>query len=253
MDNTKEVEAAIRLSRMKGVGAAGFKQLLSDYKLPTTALKEWLLVKPDERKLLEVSKGKNSGEEMIEYSLKKLSEEKYYAYYYSQKGYPEQLCDLGEPPPVIFSTARLQKHKYAAVVGSRHTSEEKQEYARQITKELMKQGFVIVSGGAAGIDTIALQTAVENNGYAMAILANGLDVTYPKENRELFKEICRHGALITELMFGAQPQKGFFPTRNRLISAISDVVVAIPSSETSGSLITASWASKLNRKVTIHN
>ena len=153
MDNINEIEAAIRLSRMKGVGAAGFKKLLSDYKLPTAALEKWLIVKPDERKLLEVSKGKNSGEEMIEHSLKKLSEEKYYAYYYSQEGYPEQLCDLGEPPPVIFSTARLQKHKYAAVVGSRCISEEKQEYARKITKELMKQGFAIVSGGAAGIDT----------------------------------------------------------------------------------------------------
>lgn len=251
MDNIKEIEAAIRLSRMKGVGAAGFKQLLSDCKLPTAALEKWLLIKPDDRKLLKVSKGKNTGEDMIETSLRKLLEEKYYAYYYSQEGYPRQLCDLGEPPPVIFSTAKLQKHKYAAVVGSRHSSEEKQEYARKITKELMKQGFAIVSGGAAGIDTIALQTAVENNGYAMVILANGLDITYPRENRELFNEIRSRGTLITELMFGAQPQKGFFPTRNRLISALADVVIAIPGSSKSGSLITANWAKKLHRSVTI--
>lgn len=251
MNNLKEIEAAIRLSRMKGVGAAGFKQLLSEYKLPSAALKEWLSIKPDARKLLAVSQEKNSGDDMIEASLQKLSEEKYYAYYYSQEGYPEQLCDLGEPPPVIFSTSRLERHNYAAIVGSRQITEEKMEYARQKTEELIKQGFSIISGGAVGIDTIALKTALKNNCYTMAVLANGLDVVYPAENRELFNEIRSRGTLITELMFRAQPQKGFFPTRNRLISALADVVIAIPGSSKSGSLITANWAKKLHRSVTI--
>lgn len=251
MKDLHEFEAALRLSRMKGVGAAGFKQLMLKYKLPSKALIAWLSSEKQAGGLSLKSQKKNSNDEMIESTIRALCNEDYYGYYFSQEGYPQQLGILGEPPPVIYSTSRMKPFKYAAVVGSRNTSKEEVDLAKRKTLELIESGYSIISGGAGGIDSIALKTAVEANAYTVAILANGLDVVYPKANAELFWLIRNNGTLMTELMFGAKAHKSFFPTRNRLIAAMADIVIALPSSEKSGSLITANWARKLGKKVEI--
>ena len=160
-----------------------------------------------------------------------------------------QLTALTEPPPIIYVTSELKNKQFAAIVGSRNTVMKQLEKAKEMTLKLIDEGYAIVSGGAIGIDSIAHETALMANSYTIAVLANGLDIVYPKSHEKLFERIRNNGCLITELMKGTQPQKGFFPTRNRLIAALADIVVAFPSEHSSGTLITVKWAKKLGKKV----
>ncbi len=250
MDNLKEIETAIKLSRSKGIGASMFKLLIDKYKTPTIAFKAWQ-EKKDNKKLSLVSEKKNITEKLIYDTVSALKNGNFYAYYYGQKGYPSQLNILTEPPPIIYASSEPQNFPLAAVVGSRNADEKQLKRAEEITLKLIKEGYAIVSGGAIGIDKIAHETALLANTYTIAVLANGIDVVYPQKHKELFEKIRRKGCLITELMLGAQPQRGFFPTRNRIIAALADIVVAFPSEKSSGTLITAKWAKKLGKKLII--
>jgi DNA processing protein len=146
-------------------------------------------------------------------------------------------------------TSELKNMPLAAVVGSREVDDVMMEKAKYYTEKLVGEGFGIVSGGAIGIDEISHETALKNNAYTVAVIANGIDVVYPLSHKELFERIKEKGLLITELMVGAKPQKSFFPTRNRLIAAMADIVVALPASNSSGTYITVNWARKLGKKV----
>jgi DNA processing protein len=248
MEEMDEIEIAIRLSRSKGVGAAGFKRLIDEYKLPSIAKEIWLKEQLA-RKLNKVSLGKNFSEEQINNTLEYISEDKCIARYYGQIGYPEQLKVLTEPPPIVYMSSDLKDIPLAAVVGSRKADKAIMKEAKAYTEKLIDEGYGIISGGAVGIDKIAHETALEKNAYTVAVIANGIDVVYPSINREMFEKIKEKGLLITELMVGAEPQKSFFPTRNRLIAAMADIVYAFPTSESSGTLITVKWAKKLGKKV----
>ena len=186
---------------------------------------------------------------MIEKTLDAINQNKFKAFYYGQVGYPSQLNSLTEPPPIVYLTSEIKNKPLAAVVGSRNSNNDQLEKAKIITLKLIQDGYGIVSGGAVGVDKIAHETALSKNAYTIAVLANGLDIIYPKIHRELFEQIKAKGTLMTELMLGAKPQKGFFPTRNRLIAALSDVIVALPSEESSGTYITVKWANKLGKKL----
>ncbi|MBR4569517.1 MAG: DNA-processing protein DprA [Candidatus Riflebacteria bacterium] len=248
MEEIDEIEIAIRLSRSKGVGAAGFKRLIDEFKLPSVAKENWLR-EQSERKLNKVSLGKNSSEEQINNTLEYIRESKCIARYYGQLGYPEQLKVLTEPPPIVYMSSDLKTMPLAAVVGSRKVDGLIIEKAKYYTEKLVDEGYGIVSGGAVGIDEISHETALKKNAYTVAVIANGIDVVYPSNHKELFERIKEKGLLITELMVGAKPHKSFFPTRNRLIAAMADIVVTLPASNSSGTLITMNWAKKLGKKV----
>ena len=248
MEETNEIEIAIRLSRSKGVGAAGFKRLIDEYKLPSVAKEIWLK-EQSKRKLNKVSLGKNYSEEQINNTLEYIRESKCLARYYGQDGYPEQLKVLTEPPPIVYMSSELKNIPMAAVVGSRNADAVMLGKAKYYTEKLVDEGYSIVSGGAVGIDEISHETALEKNAYTIAVIANGIDIVYPLSHKELFEKIKEKGLLITELMVGAKPQKSFFPTRNRLIAAMADIVVALPSTNSNGTLITVNWAKKLGKKV----
>lgn len=103
-----------------------------------------------------------------------------------------------------------------------------------------------------GIDTYAhLGTLQQNNkGKTIAVLGNGLDEIYPKQNKELAKQIIQSGGcIITEFPFGTKPEKLNFPKRNRIISGLSKGVVIVEASEKSGSLITVDFALEQGREV----
>lgn len=248
MEELDEIEIAIRLSRSRGVGAAGFKRLIDDYKLPSIANKIWMKEQAV-RKLYKVSFTKNYSEDQIKSTVEYIRESKCLARYYGQTGYPEQLKVLTEPPPIVYMSSNIKRIPLAAVVGSRKADSAILGKAKKITEKLINEGYGIISGGAVGIDKTAHETALEKNAYTVAVIANGIDIVYPKINREMFEKIKEKGLLITELMVGAKPHKSFFPTRNRLIAAMADVVVAFPASDSSGTYITVNWAKKLGKKL----
>jgi DNA processing protein len=165
--------------------------------------------------------------------------------------YPKALFDLALPPPVlsVLGSLPLGEPK-VAIVGSRRPSHYGLEVAQWFARELAEAGVSVVSGFAVGIDAAAHWAALESNGAStVAVLGCGLDVDYPRAHRQLRREICSRGALITEFPCGARPEPWRFPVRNRLIAALAQAVIVVEAGPRSGSLVTARLALELGREV----
>lgn len=167
------------------------------------------------------------------------------------ENYPEGLKNIYDKPLVLYVKGNMieQDHIALAVVGSRKATNYGKWATEYFVKELVKLNVTIISGFASGIDSIAHKTSLENGGRTIAVLGNGLDVVYPRKNKELYNEILKNGALITEYTFGVQPLPYNFPQRNRIISGLSLGVVVIEAKEKSGSLITAEHALEQGKEV----
>jgi DNA processing protein len=112
----------------------------------------------------------------------------------------------------------------------------------ELSKRLAQDGYTIISGMARGIDTYAHRGCLDGGGKTVAVLGSGCDVIYPSENYLLYEEIVKNGAVISEYQMGTAPIPANFPRRNRIVSALSDIVIVIEAREKSGSLITADLA-----------
>jgi len=162
------------------------------------------------------------------------------------KDYPEALKNISDPPICIYmkgSTGWSTPTTYFAIVGTRKPT----SYGIQITKkfgrELVEAGFVIVSGMALGIDTIAHQAALDSKGKTIAVLGSGVNVIYPSSNFQLYHNIIKSGgAVISEFPPNQYVLKGLFISRNRIISGLSRGVLIAEGGEFSGALITAKYA-----------
>ncbi len=247
----REFAAALQLSREKGVGAAAFRRLLDLCAIPSLALDHWQETGGRLKQRPRQSQLKSSTIAMIAAALEKVASGEMKGWYYSQSGYPVQLNDLGEPPPVIFGSSEIRPVRYAAVVGSRKLSPDAVELERELVRQLVSEGYAIVSGGAEGADSVALHESLDLGAYTAAVFATGLDVVYPPANAELFEKIRGRGVVLTEMLPGAKPQRSFFPARNRIIAALADVVAVVQAGAGSGSLITAAWASRLGRRLIV--
>lgn len=129
-----------------------------------------------------------------------------------------------------------------AVVGSRASTPYGTTVATDLGAELAEAGFTVVSGGAYGIDTAAHQGAVAGGGPTVAVVANGVDVSYPQGNSRLFAWLAEHGLVVSELPPGTHPSRVRFLARNRLIAALSVGTVVVEAALRSGARNTASWA-----------
>ncbi|MEW6723719.1 MAG: DNA-processing protein DprA [Bacillota bacterium] len=167
--------------------------------------------------------------------------------------YPQRLHDLYDPPPAIFvrgSMEALRRPVAAAVIGTRRPTPYGVTVARQLGRELSGAGATVVSGLARGIDGAAHLGAVEGGGPTVAVLGAGLDRLYPAEHYSLTEAILAHGgALLSEQPPGRPPLRGNFPARNRLIAALSAIVVVVEAGRRSGALITVGEALELGREV----
>jgi len=245
-----ELSEALKLSRAKGVGASLFKKLIEQHMLPSAAFSEYLKKVEHEGSSLKTNR-KAVDLAQMQRTIDAVDAGEIKGCYYIDQFYPIQLADLGEPPPVLFWKGKLPGRPMAAVVGTRMPDQEALRAAADVSEWLIQQGFAIVSGGADGIDAAAHKAALARNCETVAVLANGLDIVYPAKNRGLFEQIEHCGALLTELMLGARPARSFFPTRNRIIAGLADVVIIVQAGKGSGSLITASWAARLGRKLLV--
>ncbi len=165
--------------------------------------------------------------------------------------YPAPLREIFDPPPGLFVRGDLKKwHECsAAVVGTRKPTAYGITAARRLSAELAENNVVVISGLARGIDTAAHSGCLEADGCTVAVLGCGADVVYPRENAKLFAEIVEKGAVVTEFPLGSPPEAWHFPSRNRIISGLSQVVVVVESAEKSGALITADLALEQGRDV----
>ncbi len=158
--------------------------------------------------------------------------------------FPEVLRGIPDAPYAIYVKGRFPPggSLSVAVVGARTCSRYGQIAAEELGRKLGQAGVNVVSGMATGIDSHAHWGAIFGHGNTFAVLGSGVDVCYPSSNRDLYDEILKQGGIISEYPPGMQARPGFFPARNRIISAISKIVVIVEARERSGSLITADCA-----------
>ena len=163
--------------------------------------------------------------------------------------YPATLAELDTAPPalIVRGDLRLLDRPSVALVGARNASAAACRFARLLATELASEGVVIVSGLARGIDTSAHQGSID--GGTIGVIASGIDIAYPPENKNLQEDIATRGLLIAEQPPGREPLARHFPYRNRIIAGMSLGTVVIEAAPKSGSLITARLATEAGREV----
>lgn len=169
--------------------------------------------------------------------------------------YPRLLLEIFDPPPVLYyrGQVELQENQgskpLVGIVGTRNPSEYGRRWTRKISAALAHNGFVVVSGLADGIDTEAHRSALEAGGRTLAVLGTGVDVVYPPRNRDLYNQILNQGLVLSEYPAGTPPDRGHFPSRNRIIAGLSRAVLVMEAPTRSGALITARFANEYGRDV----
>ncbi len=168
--------------------------------------------------------------------------------------YPALLFAINDPPPLLYyrGNLKLNDHPNAlsvGIVGTRSLSAYGQRWTQRLSRHLTRQGVVIVSGLAAGIDTVAHTSCLQQQGLTIAVLGTGVDVVYPVRNRELYEQIVATGLVVSEYADGTLPDKVHFPQRNRIIAGLSRAILVTEAPARSGALITVRLANDYCREV----
>lgn len=161
--------------------------------------------------------------------------------------YPQKLRDAAHPIELLYYQGwwDLADSRSVAVVGTRKPTPDGEARTRQLVRKLVKDGFTIVSGLAAGIDTVAHTTAIEEGGRTIAVIGTPLSHSYPKDNAELQRRIAREFLLISQVPVRRYERQDyrrnrlFFPERNITMSALTEATIIVEAGETSGTLIQA--------------
>jgi len=173
--------------------------------------------------------------------------------------YPDKLRDATHPVELLYYQGwwDLVYSRSIAVVGARKPSADGMARTRRLVRALVADDCTVVSGLAAGIDRVAHETAMEGNGRTIAVIGTPLSHIYPRENSELQRHIAENFLLISQVplrRYESQDfrhNRGFFPERNKTMSALTDATIIVEAGETSGSLIQARAALQQQRKLFI--
>lgn len=252
-----ERDYVLPFSVFPGIGPGRFQSLLSRF---STVKKAYIASEPDLASII----GKKFASDFVRFReqfdidtyKQKLAEKHVSFITFFDTEYPQKLKDLQNPPFALYVKGKEQilkqsnDDKVVGIVGTRKITSYGKQITEQFSNELIRYGCIIVSGLALGVDATAHKATVENNGLAIAVLGCGVDCCYPSSNSRLYERILEtDGTVISEYPLSASPNKGSFPSRNRIIAALSDGLLVTEGAEDSGSLITAEYALKLNRKV----
>lgn len=164
---------------------------------------------------------------------------------YYDAEYPSQLREIEEPPAILFVKGNLPPMRSCptlGIVGTRECSPYGGKFAAGLAYDLVRTGFVIVSGMARGIDTFAHKGALLAGGKTVAVLPSGVDISTPSSNTELYHRICDTGAVVSEYLPGTQCRPYNFHLRNRVISGLSHGITVVETGMKGGSMITVRHA-----------
>ena len=268
MDSLKSKRYWIWLSLIPNLGSRKLQKLLEEYKSPEII---YHLSKE------ELEKVKGIGNKTIECLLDETirsSVEKHMTYMQRNKidiisihnrEYPQILKEIYDAPISLYcrGNTKILNNKAIGIVGCREASTYGKSVAKYFSYHLAKKGVNIISGLAKGIDSYAHIGAICGQGYGflgkekelncgktIAVVGNGLDMVYPKENEKLAREIIETGgAIVSEYPLGTKPEKMNFPARNRIISGMSKGILVVEAKEKSGTLITVDFALEQGRDV----
>ncbi|MCH9853231.1 MAG: DNA-protecting protein DprA [Alphaproteobacteria bacterium] len=179
----------------------------------------------------------------------------------STYNYPKRLNDAQYPVSLMYARGNinfLEEKSAVAVIGTRTATDEGKARTKRLVKILVDEGFIIVSGLAEGIDTVAHQTAINNGGKTIAVMGVPISRYYPTKNRDLQDEIAKNHLLLSHVPVLRSYQQQdtrklnfFFPERNSIMSALSQASIIVEASDTSGTLIQAKQALKQGRQLFI--
>lgn len=165
--------------------------------------------------------------------------------------YPANLRTVHDRPPLLFVAGSIAPTDTTslAVIGSRTPSAAGVERAQQIAGHLADNGYTVISGLAAGIDTAAHTTALARNTRTIAVIGTGLNHSYPRENAALQDEISAAGAVVSQFWPDAEPTRMSFPMRNAVMSGLALGTVVVEATHTSGARVQARLALAHGRPV----
>lgn len=180
-----------------------------------------------------------------------LSGQKIHFYPFHHPQYPKRLHALPDAPAILYCIGELpsENSHSAAIIGTRDCSPYGAFMAEQLARTFAGAGVSVISGMARGIDGIAQRAAVEARGKSYAVLGSGVLVCYPRQNRPLYDALKEQGGILSEYCPHTQPQAGFFPARNRIISGLAEAVIVIEAKEKSGTCITVDMALEQGKEV----
>lgn len=167
------------------------------------------------------------------------------------EGYPPRLKDLAQPPVGLYvkGTLDFSLAPSVAVVGTRKCSLYAKSVGESLGRALARSGYLVVSGGARGVDAAGHSGCLAENGRTVAVLGTAVNRVYPSEHRDLFHRIAERGALVSEYPMDTGGDPWRFPERNRLIVGMTGRVVVVESPEDGGAMITARLALDIGREV----
>lgn len=249
-----EFKYLLELSSIPGIGNATLKHLLSHFEFAEDicrASEKELLAVPeiDPKTVISIITARQHHNFDVQINMDIPSNAEIIEY--THERYPAALKAIYDPPPYLFARGNLDllTEPCFAVVGTRRASNYGFKATTQLAADLSQAGFCVVSGLAEGIDAQAHQAVLENGGYTIGILGNGIDIIYPAINRPLYTEMAKKGLIITEFLPGTKPTKYSFPKRNRIISGLSKGVLVIEGGRKSGAMITVDYALEQGRDV----
>lgn len=254
----------IWFSLIKKLGCIRKKRLLEIYKTPEKIynLTRKELAKIDgigEETIHNIMESKD--ERVIDYHIKYMKENNIDIIHIYEESYPQILKQIYDAPISLYikGNKEILNNKNIGIVGCRECTDYGKKATKYFAYNLSKENINIVSGLAKGVDSYAhwgsigaINELKNHNicGKTIAVVGNGLDMVYPKENIELANEIIRSGgAIISEYSCGTKPDKMNFPARNRIISGISSGIIVVEAKEKSGTLITVDFALEQGRDV----
>jgi len=165
-------------------------------------------------------------------------------------GYPSRLDTIGDPPAEVWIRGQVPAEAGVAIVGTRRATRYGLGIARAMGAAVARAGWPVISGLARGVDGAAHRGCLDGGGIGVAVLGSGLDVWYPPEHRDLGEDlVAGGGGILSEYPPDTRPEPWRFPARNRLISALSAVVVVTEAADKGGALITARLAAEQGREV----
>jgi len=250
----EKIEHWLALNMISGIGPLRCQKLLKQFGSPEAILKA------DLRELQHVSGiGEYIARQIvssrdkldIEKEISRIEKQKVSIVTFSDDNYPTNLKSIFDPPIVLYVKGKLLPEDRIAIamVGTRRPTSYGKMVAEKLSKELAERGVSIVSGLARGIDTCAHRGALSCDGRTIAVLGCGIDICYPPENRALFDQISKCGAVVSEFPMGTPPERMNFPIRNRIISGLGLGAVIVEAGSRSGALITAECALEQGREV----
>lgn len=233
------------LSRLPGIGARAFKELVGRHGSPARALDA---IAGERRAAPARPRAKAPLDEAQRAAVRRLAELGL-GTWLGAPDYPRRLASTPEPPPYLFREGPLWPlpGPAVAVVGPRRCSAGAAAFARELAAGLARCGVLVVSGGAAGVDAAAHEGALAAGGAVALVVATGIDRSYPPESRSLRHRIAAQGCVLTELLPGAPPRRSFFPTRNRVLVGLCDATVIVEGRGRSGTATSARHALRLGR------